>query len=90
MTGNSWETPGKKKSPACLSQVTLMLRLKVNSDGTALSFSTRLLHSLLKESSVKCWEQMLLYFVGLKLFLLIAATHLQQISGRARGNLVNK
>lgn len=67
-----------------------MLRLKVNSDGTALSFSTRLLHSLLKESSVKCWEQMLLYFVGLKLFLLIAATHLQQISGRARGNLANK
>lgn len=74
-------------APSCF---TLMLRLKVKSDGTAFSFSTRLLHSLLKQSLVKCCEQMLLYFVGLKLFLLIAATHLPQTSGRARGNLGKK
>lgn len=68
-----------------------MLRLlKVKSDGTAFSFSTRLLHSLLKQSLVKCCEQMLLYLVGLKLFLLIAATHLTQTSGRAKGNLTRK
>lgn len=65
---------------------TLISRLKEKSEGTALSFSTRLLHSLLKQSLVKCCEQMLLYLVGLKLFL-IAATHLPQTSGRARGNL---
>lgn len=67
--------------------MTLMLRLKVKSDGTALSFSTRLLHSDLKQSLVKCCEQMLLYFVGLKLLRLSAATHLPQIMGRASGNL---
>lgn len=67
--------------------MTLMLRLKVKSDGTALSFSTRLLHSDLKQSLVKCCEQILLYFVGLKLFRLSAVTHLPQIMGRARGNL---
>lgn len=70
-----------------LSRVTLKLRLALKSDGTAFSFSTRLLHSLLKQSLVKCWEQMLLYFVGLKLFLLMAATHFPQTSGRANGNL---
>lgn len=70
--------------------MTLMLRLKLKSDGTALSFSTRLLHSDLKHSLVKCCEQMLLYFVGLKLLRLSAATHLPQIMGRARGNLQKK
>lgn len=61
--------------------------LKLNSEGTAFSFSTRLLHSRLKQSLVKCCEQMLLYFVGLKLRLFIAETHFPQRSGLARGNL---
>lgn len=55
--------------------------------GTALSFSSLLLHSLLKQSGVKCSEQMLLYFVGLKFFLLTAASHFLQRSGLVRGNL---
>jgi len=61
--------------------------LKLKSDGTALSFSTRLLHCRLKQSLVKCWEQMLLYLVGLKFLLFMADTHFPQMSGRARGNL---
>lgn len=80
-----WLRLSQESVAACF--FTLMLRLKVKSDGTALSFSTLLLHSILKQSLVKCCEQILLYFVGLKLFLLIAATHLPQMSGRAKGNL---
>lgn len=65
---------------------TLRLSLKVKMDGTAWSFSTRLLQSL-KHIFVKCCEQMLLYFVGLKLSLPIAITHFSQTSGRVKGNL---
>lgn len=61
--------------------------LKLNREGTAFSFSTRLLHSRLKQSLVKCCEQMLLYLVGLKLRLFMAATHFPQRSGLAKGNL---
>jgi len=55
--------------------------------GTASSFSSLLLHSRLKQSGVKCSEQMLLYLVGLKFFLLTAASHFLQRLGRVRGNL---
>lgn len=55
--------------------------------GTAFSFSNLLLHSLLKQSGVKCSEQILLYLVGLKFFLLTAASHCLQRPGRVRGNL---
>lgn len=84
------ELDREKHTEIFLTCFTLMSGSKSKSEGTAFSFSTRLLHSLLKHSLVKCCEQMLLYLVGLKLFLLIAATHLPQMSGRARGNLMEQ
>lgn len=55
--------------------------------GTAFSFSSLLLHSRLKQSGVKCSEQMLLYLVGLKFFLFTAASHFLHRSGLVKGNL---
>lgn len=58
--------------------------------GTAFSFSSLLLHSRLKQSGVKCSEQMLLYLVGLKFFLFTAASHFLHRSGLVKGNLTTR
>lgn len=49
---------GKEKDTSGFNEVTevtcICILLKLKSEGTALSFSTRLLHSRLKQSLVKC------------------------------------